>query len=233
MDKVQSNSKPISHKTWDGLLKRHAKPDGKVDYKGFAKDEPLLNQYLTLISQNHPNDANWSEAQQLAYWINAYNAFTVKLILDNYPIKSIKDITKGPSIPFINSPWDIKFIEIENQTYDLNNIEHGILRQHFNEPRIHFAINCASVGCPRLLNEAYKAETLESQLQKMTIEFINGKGITEIRDDYIQISLIFSWFGSDFKKETTLIEFLNKYSHTKINENVNVDFFSYDWHLNE
>ena len=148
-----SDSHPVSHEIWNGLVQKYASKDGKVNYKGFIQDSVLFNKYLTILKNNHPNDKNWNEAEQLAYWINAYNAYTVKLIIDNYPLKSIKDIKKG--LPFINSVWDIKFIKIEGATYDLNNIEHSILRTKYNEPRIHFAINCASFSCPNLRPEAF------------------------------------------------------------------------------
>ena len=107
------------------------------------------------LRKGHPNDKHWTETEQLAYWINAYNAFTVELILDHYPVASIRDIKEG--VPFINSVWDIDFIKIEGKTYSLNDIEHRILRREFDEPRIHFAIVCASISCPKLRNEAFEA----------------------------------------------------------------------------
>jgi len=134
---VASNSTPISHEIWTELF------DGKVNYKGFAEDKARFDEYLNLLNTHHPNDKNWSKNEQLAYWINAYNAYTVELILKHYPVVSIKDIKKG--LPFLNSVWDIEFIEIEGNTYDLNHIEHEILRKEFDEPRIHFAIVCASI----------------------------------------------------------------------------------------
>ena len=144
------NARPVTHEIWDSLLREHVSEKGLVDYKGFIKDSIQFNKYLDLLSKNHPNDKNWSKDEQLAYWLNAYNAFTVKLIMDYYPVKSIKDIKNG--IPFVNTVWDIKFIKIEDRTYDLNNIEHGIIRPTFKDPRIHMAVNCASISCPKLQN---------------------------------------------------------------------------------
>jgi len=144
---------PIEHTIWDALLKKYVSPDGTVNYKGFIRDKATFEEYLTLLSKNPPNKKTWSKAAQLAYWINAYNAFTVKLIIDHYPVKSIKDIKKG--IPFLNSVWDMEFFHIGGKEMNLNDIEHDLIRRQFKEPRIHFAVNCASYSCPRLRNEAY------------------------------------------------------------------------------
>ena len=179
----------------------------------------------------HPNEQNWSKEEQLAYWINAYNAFTIKLILDHYPVKSIKEI--GGIIPFVNSSWDIRFIHIENQTYDLNNLEHGILREHFEEPRIHFAINCASISCPSLRNEAYTAQNLEDQLNEQAIAFLNNPAKNKLEGDPIRVSRIFQWFRGDFVKNGNLVEFLNRYAPTQIEAQVDVKYLKYDWRLNE
>jgi len=151
---------PINHQAWTNLLQKHVSQKGNVNYSGFVTDKAELEKYLNHLTQNKPTNS-WSEKAQLAYWINVYNAFTVKLIVDNYPVASIKDIKKG--IPFISTVWDIKFIEFNNETIDLNKVEHGILRKQFDEPRIHFAINCASFSCPRLLNEAYTAEKYQTK----------------------------------------------------------------------
>ena len=127
--KRNTDSKPVTHEKWDALLKKHVHEDGMVDYKGFLRDSAALNTYLHLLESAHPSDKNWSRNEQMAYWINAYNAYTIQLILRNYPVASIKDIKKG--VAFVNSVWDIKFIHIQGYTYDLNNIEHNILRPVF------------------------------------------------------------------------------------------------------
>ena len=178
VSKVESEARPVSHAIWDSLLQQHVSKAGKVDYKGFIKDSTRLNQYLELLSSNHPNDDLWTAEERLAYWINAYNAFTVKLIIDHYPVRSIKDIKNG--IPFVNTVWDIKFIQIEGETYDLNNIEHGIIRARFNDPRIHFAVNCASVSCPRLSNHAYVADQLDEQLNASARAFLGDLSKNQI-----------------------------------------------------
>lgn len=224
---------PPSHAQWDALLKKHVAANGDVDYKGFIKDKQKLNSYLKLLQAGVPNAKTWSREEQLAYWINAYNAFTVKLIVDNYPLKSIKDLNSIIAVPTINSIWDDKFFTLGGEKFSLNMIEHGILREDFNEPRIHFAVNCASVSCPVLLNEAYTAAKLEKQLEKQTTQFINDASKNKITANKPNISSIFNWFGGDFKKNGSIIEFLNRYSKTKIHPNVKLSFLEYNWDLNE
>jgi hypothetical protein len=228
----KQDTQPFSHEMWNLLLQKHVNNTGNVNYIGFLQDSMQLNQYLTLVSDNPPNDSLWNENEKIAYWINAYNAFTAQLILRNYPIASIKDIGSIIQVPFINSPWDIKFIRIGDQFYDLNNIEHNILRKNWNEPRIHFAINCASISCPRLRNEAYTADKLESQLEQQAVEFMNDYSKNEISSEKAQLSKIFSWFSSDFEKKSSLIEFINSYSKTRISTNTEISFKEYNWHLN-
>ena len=215
-------SQKNNHQKWNDLLQKHVSENGNVDYKGFKKEEAALQSYLDLLSKNLPQKS-WTKNATLAYWINAYNAFTVKLILDNYPIKSIKKI---------DSPWDAAFINLGNKKYSLGQIEHKILRK-MNEPRIHFAINCASFSCPNLLNEAYTEKNLNNQLDAAAKSFINDKTKNTITANSIEISSIFDWFTADFKKKGTLIDFLNKYSSLKINSKAKISYKEYNWNLNE
>jgi hypothetical protein len=207
--------------------------DGNVNYAGFQKDSVELNKYLDILAHHAPDKEKWSRENQLAYWINVYNAFTIKLILDHYPVKSIKDIGSLIQIPFINSPWDIKLIEIAGEKYDLNNVEHSILRKEFDEPRIHFAIVCASFSCPKLRMEAYTAEKLETQLQEQAISFINDPIRNKISKKEAELSKIFSWFKSDFTKNGSLEEFINQYSNTTLDKHSKISFMDYNWALNE
>ena len=230
VSKKTSDSNPIDHQLWDSLLQKHVDADGWVDYPSFQKDSGTLNLYLEQLSAGHPNDKNWSRNEQLAYWINAYNAFTIKMMVKHYPVESIKDIKKG--IPFVNTVWDIKFINIEGHVYDLNNIEHGIVRKYFNEPRIHFAVNCASVSCPKLLNHAFTADKLEDQLTAVAKDFLADP----LRNDTAagKVSPIFSWFKGDFTKDAdSLIDFINLYAPTKIPSDTKLEFLEYDWRVNE
>ncbi len=219
---TNTNSEAINHDAWDVLVKKHVSAKGNVSYKGFQKDASALEKYLDQLSKNAPS-SKWSKNETLAYWINAYNAYTVKLILDNYPTSSIKNIS---------SPWDKKFIVIEGKKYSLGNIEHDILRK-MNEPRIHFAINCASYSCPNLLNAAYEASTIDAQLTTAAKSFLADDSKNSITASKVTISMIFKWFSGDFKTEGSLIAFLNKYSTTTINANAKVKYKSYNWTLNE
>ncbi len=224
-----SGASPISHSQWDALLQKHVSEEGWVDYSGFIQDSQEVNNYLELLSNNHPDPDSWNQEERLAYWINAYNAYTVKLIMDHYPVNSIKDIKSG--IPFINTVWDIKFINIQGQNYDLNNIEHGILRSKFDEPRIHFAVNCASISCPKLQNKAYTADQLDSQLDEAAREFINDPTRNIIKDDQLQLSKIFKWYGGDFDED--IPEVIRGYTDQVLDEKLKVNYLEYNWQLNE
>lgn len=217
-----SISKKMCHDSWDLFLKKHVNDNGVVDYKSIKNDEAALNLYLTSLSKNTPDDS-WSKDEKMAYWINVYNAFTIKLIIDHYPISSIKDIEK---------PWDIKFIELGKNIYSLNDIEHEILRK-MDDPRIHFGIVCASISCPKLQNEAFVASKLNSQLNSATKEFLADSSRNNLSENTIEISKIFKWFLKDFNKDGTLIDFLNKYSDVTISPNTKKTFKEYNWNLNE
>lgn len=226
-----SDAKPVEHRIWDSLLQKHVTVEGRVDYNGFRADSSRLNDYLDLLRQHHPNKKHWSREERLAYWINAYNAFTVKLVADHYPVESIKDIKNG--VPFVNTVWDIKFIEIEGQTYDLNNIEHGIIRPRFEEPRIHFAVNCAAISCPKLSNRAYTPEKLDAQLTQAAQSFLADEGKNRLNAGAVQLSKIFNWYGGDFKTGgQTLLAYINQYAPVEIRENAEVSYLEYDWSLN-
>ncbi len=215
-------SKTIDHTPWNTLLQKNVTADGRVNYKGFQKDLPSFKTYLKTISSTTPQ-STWSKNQKLAYWMNAYNAYTIKLILDNYPIKSIKDIKK---------PWDLRFFQIGEKWYNLNEIEHQILRK-MGDPRIHFGINCASFSCPPLANKAFTPANVNKELDRLAIAFVNDKKRNEISANEIQISKIFQWFGKDFKSNGSLIDFLNKYAKTKISPTAKKSFKDYNWNLNE
>ena len=228
-----AGSTPPSHQLWNELLKSNVKPDGLVDYKGFIREKPKLEKYLKLLSENAPDRKTWSKNEQLAYWINVYNAYTVKLIVDFYPTKSIRDLGPRIKIPLIKDVWHYKFFKIAGVEMSLDEVEHSILRKEFEEPRIHFAINCASVSCPPLLNEAFVATNLENQLTRVATTFINDPTRNKISSQSAQLSSIFSWFKGDFTKKGTLIEFLNRYAKVKLSPNARITFMEYNWNLNE
>lgn len=207
---------------WNELLIKHVNNNGDVNYKGFFKDKEKLQTYLDDIAANNPQ-TEWSKEEKLVYYINIYNAGTVKLILDNYPIKSIKDI---------NKPWTKEIIKIGKNTFSLGDIEHKILRK-MNEPRIHFAINCASYSCPKLINKAFTVSNIEKMLKTATIDFINDPKRNKITTVKLQLSNIFKWYKKDFTTKGTLIDYINPYVKNTIDEKANISFLKYDWNLNE
>lgn len=223
----------VSHTSFDELLQKYVDDKGMVDYKGLGKERPKLKAYLKIIESNPPQKS-WTEDEKLAYWINAYNAFTLELILDNYPIKSIKEIGAYIKIPFVNTPWDIKFINIGDEEYDLNNLEHGIIRKDFNEPRIHFALVCAAVSCPKLQNRAYLPEKLDAQLTKAAKDFLSNPAKNEFKNaNKAVLSKLFNWYSGDFTKDLSLIEYINQFSETQLSKGADIDWKDYDWALNE
>ena len=225
-----SKGSTISHLPWTILLSKYVDQNGGVDYLGFQNDSLNLKQYLTLLSANPPSSI-WNAEDQIAYWINAYNAFTIQLIIDHLPLESVRDI--GGSIPMINSAWDQKFFKIGNVSFDLNTIEHDILRVQFDEPRIHFAINCASISCPALRNEAYEGVNLEFQLQEQTRRFLLDTTKNFIGESQLDISKIFSWFASDFNNTGTVREFIETNIGIAIEEDVKIQYLDYNWNLND
>ena len=219
-----------THEIWTELLSEHVDSLGHVNYQGFIDDKEKFHRYLCELEQSAPGD-DWTEEEKLAYWINAYNAFTVELIISNYPVVSIKEL--GGKLFKVNTAWDIKFIHIGDEVYDLNNIEHGIIRKDFEEPRIHFAVNCASVSCPRLRNEAYVGSKLDEQLTDQAKFFLANKSKNVVGTENAQLSKIFRWFSGDFTKNMSLIEFINLYSEVKLTDDTEIEYLDYDWNLNK
>ncbi|WP_026976299.1 DUF547 domain-containing protein [Flavobacterium tegetincola] len=212
----------MDHSKWNALLQKNVSQNGNVNYKAFQQDQKQLQVYLSELASNVPNKS-WSKNATLAYWINTYNAYTVQLILNNYPTKSIKDI---------KDPWGNKFFTLGTKKYSLEEVEHEILRK-MNEPRIHFAINCASFSCPNLLNEAYSDAKLEQQLTTVAKRFVNDASKNTITANKIEISKIFDWFEGDFETKGSVIDYLNQYSTVKINSKAKVSYKDYNWSLND
>ncbi len=212
----------LSHQLWDQLLQQFVRATGRVDYQGLKSAEAKLDKYLAQLAAHVPT-SEWGRAATMAYWINAYNAFTVKLILDHYPVKSIRDIHRG-------NPWDVKWIELGGKKYSLNQIEHDILRKRFQDARIHFAVNCAARSCPPLYNRAFTAENLESVLEQRAAAFINDPKYNRIRADRAELSKIFEWYRQDFGD---LVAYINRYSKVKLQPGARITFLEYDWQLNE
>ncbi len=221
------------HSAFDKLLKKHVNEKGQVNYKGFKADEKEFNQYLAQLSKSAPAAA-WSKQEQMAYWINAYNAYTIRLILDHYPVQSIKDIGSKIKIPFVTTPWAAKFFSIGGKKMSLDEIEHGTLRKKFNDPRIHFALVCASVSCPSLRNEAYTAAKLDKQLDDQGENFVSNPAKNKVSKSSAQLSKYFDWYKGDWNQNgQSVVKWVNKYSKTKLDANAKIDFLDYNWNLNE
>lgn len=212
------------YERWDNMLRSNVSSSGKVNYTSFKKDAATLDSVIKEFQDNYPG-SGWSSTQKMTYWINAYNLFTIKLIVDNYPVSSITKITA--------KPWEKKFIQLGGKTYDLNTIENGIIRKQFNEPRVHFALNCASESCPILLNRAYTPTKLYGQLTTQTKKFLNDGSKNDFSDpNSIKISSIFDWYGEDFKKSGTVVDFINKYRTEQLS-NPKIGYMTYSWDLND
>jgi len=218
----KGSNQSVDHLAWDILLKKYVDDKGNVNYKEWKTEKGELIEYLDYLAKN-PISNTAKKEEQLAYYINLYNAGTVQLILENYPLKSIKNIFR---------PWGKNRLIIGNETYSLGKIEHDILRR-MNEPRIHFAINCASFSCPKLINEAYVASKMNEQLEEVTTQFINDSTKNNITENSIHLSKIFKWYKGDFDQQKGLIEYLNVYSNFEIKLNTEIDYLTYDWSLNE
>lgn len=213
---------PGLHDAWNRLLGKHVSAAGKVDYKGFKADQQALDAYLQQLAANPPA-GTWKRADQMAYWINAYNAFTIDLIVDNYPVSSILKLDGGKT-------WDVKRILLGGKKYSLNQIENEILRPEFKDARIHFALNCAARSCPPLYNKAFTAKNLERALEQRTRQFINDARFNTLSAGKASVSKIFEWYAADFGDLKT---FLNKYAGVKMDAGASIGFVEYNWELNE
>ena len=219
---LEARIKPaVSHADFNGLLQKHVK-NGLVNYAGFKADAAKFDAYLDYLSNNAPSTSDKSKSA-LAFWMNAYNAFTIKLIVDNLPVASIRDLHSG-------KPWDKKWITIGGKSYSLNNIEHDIIRPVFNEPRIHFAIVCAAKSCPPLDNQAFNASNVDANLERLTKQFINNPKFNTLTESKVTITPIMDWYGKDFGN---VLAFVQKYATTTVGDNAKVKFTDYDWSLNK
>ena len=228
LETVDEEKPPIAvkegpdHNKLNRILKAYVSASGNVNYKGLKNNQGQLDEYLSELKSNFIKN-DWSRNAKMAYWINAYNAFTLKLIIDNYPVKSILDLHGGKT-------WDVRWIELGDKKYTLNQIENEILRPVYKDPRIHFAVNCAAKSCPLLLNEAWTEGNLEVNLERQTIAFINNTSENQISANEVHVSKIFEWYSEDFGD---LISYLNKYSKIKISPNASISFNEYSWALNK
>ncbi|WP_026899176.1 DUF547 domain-containing protein [Daejeonella oryzae] len=231
-----TSSKPVDHKIWNELLKMHVSSNGNVNYKGFKKDRNKLDSYLKLLSS--ANVSGQSKNERLAYWINAYNAFTIDLIISNYPVKSIKDIRNAKSLVAKATGDSQVWVEklrypFNGEELSLHSIESKKLLKDLFDPRIHFAINCASYSCPRLWNQAFTAANVQQAMDNMAVDFINDPRKNKLSAKNVQLSEIFKWYKNDFTRTGSLIDFINKFSKTKISRDAEINYIPYNWNLNE
>ena len=219
---ISLHAQKVDYSLWNSVLQDHVSNEGQVDYKALQSNSINLDNYLKLLSKTSP-DTSWSKQQSMAFWINAYNAMTINLVLRHYPLKSIKDI---------KNPWGQRIWRIGDKLYNLEDIEHQILRK-MDEPRIHFAIVCASISCPKLQNEAFQASKIDTQLTKATKEFLADTNRNNISKYSLELSKMFQWFSKDFKQNGSLIDFLNQYADIEISDKAKIKFKDYNWNLNE
>ncbi|WP_027362544.1 DUF547 domain-containing protein [Desulfospira joergensenii] len=219
----------VDNRIYAGLLKKHVFR-GRVDYDGFKQDEKRLDEYLELLSRTDLESL--SRSGRFAFYINLYNAATIQLVLTEYPgINSIKEIGS-----FFSGPWSRKFISLNGRKLSLDQVEHDILRPFFKDPRVHFAVNCASKSCPALLNVPYEGKTLETQLDDQATAFINDPRRNTLRGTTLFASRIFDWFREDFNDNP--LGFIRQYARGELKENldggkeIKLDFLPYDWSLN-
>lgn len=241
----------FNHSTWDSLLSKNVTMTngGKasvVNYNSMKADKAKLNSYMAATSKVSQAEFNrWSKDEQLAFLINVYNAGTVELILTKYPnIKSIKDIGG-----IFSSPWKQDFVTVLGKKRSLDDIEHNLIRgsKRYNEPRIHFAVNCASIGCPALLNDAYTGSKLDKQLEQVTSKFLADSSRNRLKGGTLEVSPIFKWYKEDFESNwrgtKDLEGFLARYgSSLGLNKSqtaelkageTEISYTDYNWNLNK
>jgi hypothetical protein len=240
----------FDHGTWDGLLKAHVRVQdegraSQVDYAGLVARKNELTDYLQRLATVKVQEFDsWATGEQLAFLLNAYNSSTVKFILSKYPdLQSIKDLGN-----LIQSPWKKKFIPLLGEMRSLDDIEHGLIHGsgRYQDPRIHFAANCASIGCPALRPEAYRGVDLERQLEEATTLFLRDRSRNRLMGRVLEISSIFKWYRDDFANGwhsfSSMAEFLAGYAEAlDLNEEavralysgeIKIEFLEYDWRLN-
>lgn len=227
----------IEHQAWDSFLKKYIVDDDglhRVRYAAVGNaDKKSLDDYIASLEATAIS--NYNRDEQLAFWINLYNAATVMLILDNFPVDSITDIKSG-LLSF--GPWDKKLLTVEGEKITLNDIEHRILRPIWKNPLIHYAVNCASVGCPNLAKDAYTTNNAWKLAEANARAYIkHPRGVT-IEGGKLKVSSIFIWFKSDFGgTEKTVIEHLRKYAEPGLSKELTdfrkIDSHDYNWDLNE
>lgn len=230
----------VDHGAWGTLLSRYVKPSGdginRLNYGGVsAADRKLLKDYVGALAAVPVS--RLSRQEQMAYWINLYNALTVDVVLDSYPVKSIRDIDISPGL-FSDGPWGKKLVKVENEAVALDDIEHRILRPIWRDPRVHYAVNCASIGCPNLLTEPFTSAQLDTMLDKAAMAYVNHPRGVRVDGNNLVVSSIYVWFKPDFGGDDTgVIRHLLAYGSPKLamqlQDRKGIDKHLYDWRLND
>lgn len=237
------SSTVVDHSAWSSLLAVHVRPAeaglNRVDYAAFKKQgHGALKQYVAKLEAT--DVAKLDRAEQFAFWANLYNAKTIDIVLDKYPVKSIKDISLGGGLlaAVTGGPWKAKVVKVSGIELSLDDIEHGILRPIFNDARVHYAVNCASVGCPNLGREAFTGAKLDAQLDAAARLYVNSaRGIT-VKNGKVTASSIYSWFQADFGgSEQGVLEHVRAYAEPALGKHLSgvttIADFNYDWALND
>jgi hypothetical protein len=219
----------VDHSLFSDLLQSYVK-DGLVNYQEMKSEEQKLDRYLALLDSTNPD--NLGREEQFAFYMNAYNAYTIKLILENYPVKSIKDTGK-----LLKSPWKIDFVKIGGQTMTLDDVEHNILRPRFKDARVHFAINCAAKDCPPLYPEAFEGSKVDEQLERNARAFLNNPEKNYLDGETLYVTRLFKWFGGDFNDDPLgyILQFAEGDFKAQLEakkDKIKVKFLDYDWALN-
>ncbi|MCF6198889.1 MAG: DUF547 domain-containing protein [Hyphomicrobiaceae bacterium] len=231
-------STTVDHSIWDGLLKTyvHKSASGlnEVDYKAFKRaGHKALKKYLRQLQATNVKKLDRDE--QFAYWANLYNAKTIDVILQRYPVSSIKKIKSGLFSP---GPWKLKILKVNGVTLTLNDVEHGILRKIWRDPRVHYAVNCASIGCPNLARNAFTGKKLQTMLDKGARDYINSPRGARVKNGRVFASKIYSWFNEDFGgNERGVLKHLLKYAKPALAKKLkaagSIYSYQYDWSLND
>ena len=230
----------ISHAEWNEFLGKYVKPgkDGinRVAYGDVTSvDRRKLAGYLERLQA--VKITTFSRDEQRAYWINLYNATTVKVVLDHYPVESITKINISPGL-FTRGPWKKKLLKVEGEEVSLDDIEHRILRPIWQDPRTHYSVNCASLGCPNLLPQAFTAGNMDEMLEAAARAYVNHPRGASVKGGALTVSSIYVWFKSDFGGDDAgVIAHLKKYAEPALAKQLrgitSIDDDQYDWSLNE
>jgi hypothetical protein len=235
----ETRSSTIAHDDWNAFLGAYVRKVGdgstSVAYgEVSAADRERLGGYIERMAS--VPISSYRRAEQFAYWVNLYNALTVAVVLDHYPVDSIRDIDISPGL-FADGPWRKSLVAVEGQELTLDDIEHRILRPIWRDPRIHYAVNCASVGCPDLQPLAFTAENTERLLDAGARAYVNHPRGIRVGDDGLTLSSIYNWFASDFERDGGVLAHVRRHATPELASALAgvdaVSNYAYDWRLND